>query len=100
MPDALDLAEVERIAALARLALTDEEKRLFAGQLTRILDYARQLEMLSTEGVAPMARVDEESRLERDDEPRPSLPRDAVLDTAPNAVAGVFVVPRAVGTES
>lgn len=100
MADALEPAEVERIAELARLALTDEEKSLYANQLTRILDYARQLADLPTEGVAPMARVEEESALERPDAPRPSLARDEALGNAPETLAGLFVVPRAVGQDS
>lgn len=100
MPDAIDLAEVERIAQLARLALTDEEKQRYAAQLTRVLDYARQIALLPTEGVPPMTRVDDEAALERGDEARPSLSRDELLEQAPATAAGVFVVPRAVGNES
>jgi aspartyl-tRNA(Asn)/glutamyl-tRNA(Gln) amidotransferase subunit C len=100
MPDRLDPLEVERIAVLARLALTDEERQLYAAQLTRILHYARQIAALPTEGVPPMTRVDEESALERPDEPRPSLPRDAALQNAPDTLAGLFLVPRAITDES
>jgi aspartyl-tRNA(Asn)/glutamyl-tRNA(Gln) amidotransferase subunit C len=114
MPDAIQPEEVERIALLARLALTDEEKGTYAAQLARILEYARQIEQLSTEGVRPMARPDEDevatdtppaasteqSALERADEARPSLSREDALANAPASIAGLFIVPRAVGSDT
>ncbi len=100
MPDTLNADEVERIAELAHLALTDDEKALYARQLTRVLDYARQIAELRTEGVPPMARVDEESALERPDETGPSLSRDDALGCAPESAAGLFVVPRAIGGDA
>jgi aspartyl-tRNA(Asn)/glutamyl-tRNA(Gln) amidotransferase subunit C len=93
MPDVLSPDEVDRIAQLARLALTAEEKALYGAQLTRILDYASQIATLDTTGVPPMARVEEQSALERADELRPSLPRDEALRNAPESLAGLFVVP-------
>ncbi len=95
MPDALKPEEVERIAELARLALTDREKELFASQLTRVLEYFGQLAALDTRGVPAMARVEEEA-VERPDEPRPSLGRDEALANAPEALAGLFVVPKVI----
>ena len=85
--------------ALARLALTDDEKALFARQLARILDYARQIAELDTRDVPPTARVDEAAPLERADEPRPSLPRETLAERA-RSLAGLFVVPRAIGEEA
>jgi aspartyl-tRNA(Asn)/glutamyl-tRNA(Gln) amidotransferase subunit C len=99
MSDALRPEEVARIAELARLALTPDEQALYAQQLARILEYARQLAALPTEGVPPMTRVEEESALERPDAPHTSLPREEALRNAPDAVAGLFLVPRAVGAE-
>jgi aspartyl-tRNA(Asn)/glutamyl-tRNA(Gln) amidotransferase subunit C len=96
MPHEIGVAEVERIAALARLDVSDEEKALFAGQLTRILEYAQQIAALDTTGVSPTARVDGGAPLERPDEPRPSLARDVALQNAPDSLAGLFVVPRAI----
>jgi aspartyl-tRNA(Asn)/glutamyl-tRNA(Gln) amidotransferase subunit C len=99
MPDDIGAAEVDRIARLARLALTDEEKALYARQLTRILEYARQIAALDTSGVSPTARVDEGEPAERSDEVRPSLPRDLALANAPESLAGLFIVPRAIAEE-
>lgn len=99
MPDAVTPGDADRIARLARLALTDEERTLYARQLSSILDYARQLEAVDTTDVPPMTRADEDAALERADEPRPSLPRDAALRNAPESAAGLFVVPRVLGAD-
>jgi len=95
---ALTSADVERIAALAHLELTAEEKELFARQLADILAYAEQVQAVDTSGVPATAHVLAE-RTERDDDPRPSLPRDEALANAPDAArdAGLFRVPRVIG---
>ena len=97
MPDTLTIEDVERIASLARLALTDDEKGLYARQLTRILEYARQVSELDTSGVLATASVLEEGRLERPDDIRPSLERTLALANAPDSAAGLFRVPKVLG---
>ena len=94
----LTVADVERIAALAHLELTDDEKQLFTRQLAGILDYAQQLQAVDTSGVAATAHVGARPR-ERDDEPRPSLPIAEAVANAPDAAAGegLFRVPRVIG---
>lgn len=94
----LTIADVERIAALAHLELTDEEKRLFTRQLADILSYAEQLQALDTTGVPATAHVALAAR-ERDDVPAESLPVEAALANAPDAApeAGLFRVPRVIG---
>ena len=91
--------EVERIARLARLSLTIEERDLFARQLTAVLQYAEQLREVDTEGVAPTSHPLALSAPLREDEGRPSLPRPEALDQAPDAdrEAGLFKVPRVLG---
>jgi aspartyl-tRNA(Asn)/glutamyl-tRNA(Gln) amidotransferase subunit C len=108
----LTVGDVERIAALAHLELTDEEKQLFTKQLADILDYAEQLLAIDTTGVPATAHVNstlevrlkpdstaEAARVERPDEPRPSLPVGDALANAPDAArdAGLFRVPRVIG---
>lgn len=95
----LGIAEVERIAALARLDLTDDEKQLFAKQLTSILTYAEQVQRIDTSGIAATAHVHPDQRVEREDVPVPSLPVAAALANAPDADhdAGLFKVPRVIG---
>src|ERR671927_65376 len=73
MPTTLTIADVERIAALAQLELTDEEKQTFARQLADILHYAEQVQAVDTAGVPPMAHVGSE-RSERNDGPLAGVP--------------------------
>ena len=95
----LTVADVERIAALAQLELTDEEKHLFTKQLADILAYAEQVQAIDTSGVPATAHVNAIQQAERDDEPRPSLPVDDAIVNAPDAAAdaGLFRVPRVIG---
>jgi aspartyl-tRNA(Asn)/glutamyl-tRNA(Gln) amidotransferase subunit C len=99
MSTTLTIADVERIAALAMLELTEEEKQLFTRQLADILAYAEQVQAVDTSGVAATAHVLAGHRVERDDEPKPSLPVEEALANAPDAdlVAGLFRVPRVIG---
>ena len=95
----LTIADVERIAALAHLELTDDEKELFTRQLADILSYAEQLQAIDTTGVPATAHVGATSGVERPDEPRPSLTTAQVLANAPDPApdAGLFRVPRVIG---
>jgi aspartyl-tRNA(Asn)/glutamyl-tRNA(Gln) amidotransferase subunit C len=98
MPE-LTVADVERIAALAQLELTEEEKHLFTKQLAEILHYAEQVQAIDTSGVPATAYVNSLQRTERDDEPRPSLPTEDAIANAPDAApdTGLFRVPRVIG---
>lgn len=91
-------ADVDRVAHLARLELTHEEKDLFARQLADILAYAEQIQRVDTEGVPPTSHAGDAAMM-RDDEVRPSLPRETSLAAAPDAdvAAGLFKVPRVLG---
>jgi aspartyl-tRNA(Asn)/glutamyl-tRNA(Gln) amidotransferase subunit C len=106
----LTVADVERIAALAHLELTDDEKQLFTRQLADILNYAEQLQAIDTTGVPATAHVNatgpsttleagRSAGVERPDEPRPSLSIEDALANAPDAApdAGLFRVPRVIG---
>jgi aspartyl-tRNA(Asn)/glutamyl-tRNA(Gln) amidotransferase subunit C len=89
----LTLEEVEHIANLARLRLTEEEKNRFRQQLSAILEYAASLQALDTSSIPPTSSVlPARSRL-RPDEPRPGLPREALLSNAPDVENGQFRVP-------
>jgi aspartyl-tRNA(Asn)/glutamyl-tRNA(Gln) amidotransferase subunit C len=100
MADILTPADVERIATLARLELTPDERTVFAGQLTAILAYADQVQQVDTSGieVAPAAAAGDAAA--RDDVPVPSLDRNLILNQAPAAdrAAGLFKVPRVLGS--
>ncbi len=98
MSSTLTVAHVERIAALAQLELTAEEKQLFTKQLADILDYAKQLRAVDTSGVPATAHVLGEP-VERDDAARPSLAIDEAVGNAPDPASapGLFRVPRVIG---
>jgi aspartyl-tRNA(Asn)/glutamyl-tRNA(Gln) amidotransferase subunit C len=99
MSTPLSLADVERIAALAHLELTEDEKQLFRRQLAEILAYAQQVQALDTSGVPATAHVLSRHGAERDDAPQPSLAVRDALANAPEAEAdaGLFKVPRVLG---
>jgi aspartyl-tRNA(Asn)/glutamyl-tRNA(Gln) amidotransferase subunit C len=89
----LTLAEVEHIAELARLQLTDEEKILYREQLSAILDYAARLQALDTSGISPTSSVLPARSVLRPDEPRPGLDLADLMRNAPDTEAGQFRVP-------
>ena len=88
----LTRAEVEHIAELARLGLTEQEKTLFQDQLSAILDYAAVLQGVDTSAVPPTATVLPLRNIMRDDVVAPSLPTADVLANAPAAADGYFKV--------
>ncbi len=99
MAPALTIADVERIAALAHLELTAEEKILFTRQLADILAYAQQVQAVDTSGVPATAHVHPGQQTEREDDPHDSLSLADALRNAPDAApdAGLFRVPRVIG---
>jgi aspartyl-tRNA(Asn)/glutamyl-tRNA(Gln) amidotransferase subunit C len=90
----LTRADVEHVATLARLALTDDEIEHFTAQLEVILDHAAQIAALDTYDVAPTAHPLAVVNVLRADEVRPSLPRGEVLAMAPASEDDRFRVPR------
>ncbi len=97
MAKVLTPADVERVAALAHLELTDEERTLFTQQLDEILAYADEVRQIDTTGVPPTSHVLPRRSRERADDVQPCLPRDESLANAPEAAAGLFKVPRVIG---
>ncbi|MCW2277265.1 Asp-tRNA(Asn)/Glu-tRNA(Gln) amidotransferase subunit GatC [Heliophilum fasciatum] len=92
----LTKAEVEHVAMLARLALTDDEVAMYTTQLNAILDYAQRLEALDTSAVAPTAHVFPLHNVFRDDVVRPSMEQAKIVANAPEEEDGFFRVPRIV----
>jgi aspartyl-tRNA(Asn)/glutamyl-tRNA(Gln) amidotransferase subunit C len=90
----LTRADVEHVARLARLELSDAEAEQFTEQLGVILDHAAQVAALDTEGVAPTAHPLPLVNVFRADAAREGLDRDEVLAMAPAAEDGRFRVPR------
>ena len=86
--------QVEHVAKLARLAVTDEEKALFGRQLSSILTYVETLNRVDTTQVEPTAHVVPMQNVLREDAAKPSLSRDEVLANAPDSENGCFRVPK------
>jgi aspartyl-tRNA(Asn)/glutamyl-tRNA(Gln) amidotransferase subunit C len=86
--------DVEHVAELARLELTAVEQEQFITQLNNILTYIQKLNELDTTGVEPTSHVIPMSNVLREDEVRPSLERDLVLQNAPEESHFFFKVPR------
>lgn len=94
----LSLAEVEHVALLSRLRLTDEEKHRLTDDLNHILEQFAVLQQLDTTDIAPTAHAMALENVFRDDVARPSLSREDALREAPEARDEFFVVPRVVET--
>lgn len=84
--------DVEKIAHLARLELTEAEKAQYQSQLSAILDYAERLNTLDLDGIEPTAHAVTQQNVFREDVAEPSMPMDEVLLNAPNYAANQFVV--------
>ena len=95
----LTRADVEHVAYLARLGLSEEELARLEGQLNHILDQFAKLAELDTDAIAPTAQTIELRNILRDDVARPSLPADAALANAPERDGDFFVVPAILGGE-
>ena len=89
---ALDRAEVEHIAALARIGLSDEELETFRQQLSNILQQFDLLRQLDTTGVPPTGHAIELQAVMRDDVPADSLQPEEVLGNAPRREGNLFRV--------
>ncbi len=86
--------EIEHIAVLARLHLSEEEKDLFGSQLSSILDYMDKLNELDTRNIEPTSHVLPLKNVMRDDLPASSLAREDALRNAPFPAEKFFRVPK------
>lgn len=91
---AITRQQVEHVARLARLGLTDEEKAAFTEQLGRILDHIQAMNALDTRDVPPTFHVLPLQNVLRADEPHESLPQAVALANAPQAEGGAVKVPK------
>ncbi len=89
--------DVEKVALLARLRLSEAEIAAMTEQLTRVLGYVEQLGELNTDDVAPMAHAIELTNVLVDDIVQPSLDREAALASAPKRDAECYRVPAVLG---
>jgi aspartyl-tRNA(Asn)/glutamyl-tRNA(Gln) amidotransferase subunit C len=86
--------EVEHVARLARLEMSEQEKELLTDQLSNILTYVEKLNELDTTGVEPTAHVLDIKNVMRDDIVVESLSRERALANAPEKAAGHYKVPK------
>jgi aspartyl-tRNA(Asn)/glutamyl-tRNA(Gln) amidotransferase subunit C len=86
--------DVEHVARLSRLALSDAEIEKMRVQLAAILAHIDTLRALDTEAVEPTSHAVPMENVMREDEPRPSLPQEAMLANAPDRSTDFFRVPR------
>lgn len=91
-------SDIAKIAQLAHLEITDEERRAFTPQIAEIVAYVEQLNELDTSNVEPatggLTEEGERTDSSRDDEPQPSLGQKVALDQAPDPAHGHFRVPK------
>lgn len=93
---AISREDVEYVAVLARLELTEQETLEYTEQLNSILNYAAMLERLDTDGVVPTAHAVPLHNVLREDQTRPSIQQEKGLRNAPDADEGFFRVPKIV----
>jgi aspartyl-tRNA(Asn)/glutamyl-tRNA(Gln) amidotransferase subunit C len=86
-------AEVQYVARLARLGLSEGEMDRLAAELDHILEAMQALRQLDTSAIPPTAQVIPLRNVMRDDEVRPSWPIDEILRNAPATREGQFLVP-------
>ena len=86
--------DIEKVARLARLELSEGEKEILGSQLEQILTYMEKLNQLDTKGIEPTSHAIPMANVFREDEVKPSFPRDEVLGIAPDKGDDHFKVPR------
>lgn len=89
--------DVEHVARLARLRLTEEEVQTYTQQLGQILNYVHTLEAIDTDQVEPTAHALPLHNVFRDDEVKPSLNREIVLEGTPEREGAFFKTPKILG---
>jgi aspartyl-tRNA(Asn)/glutamyl-tRNA(Gln) amidotransferase subunit C len=91
--------DVDHVARLARLSLTEEERERFRTQLGLILEHAERVREVAADDVEPTAQPVPQTNVFRDDEPEPTLTPEEALAGAPEVEAGRFKVPRIIEAE-
>ena len=90
--------DIQKIAELAHLEITPEERRSFTPQIAEIVAYVEQLNELDTSAIEPatggLTSEGERTDSSREDVVRPSLGQELALDQAPDAASGHFRVPK------
>lgn len=85
--------DIEYVAKLAKLRLTEEEKEKLTPQMADIIDFANRISQLNTDGIKETAHILEMNNVFREDEVKASYNRDDILMNAPQKEAGCIIVP-------
>ena len=93
-------SEVLHIAKLARLRMSDEDAQSFARQLAGVVAHFRSFQALNLQGVEPMAHPTSQALWLEADEPRDPLPRDTLLDMAPDSAPPFIKTPKVLPNEA
>ena len=88
--------DVEKIADLARLYITEEDKKKYTSQLNVILEYMDQLNQVDTSDVEPLSHPFDLKNIVREDKVKPSLPVEEALKNAPEKSGNYFKVPKVI----
>ncbi|MDA8429195.1 MAG: Asp-tRNA(Asn)/Glu-tRNA(Gln) amidotransferase subunit GatC [Geobacteraceae bacterium] len=92
----ISVADVEKVARLARLELSEEEKSLYAGQMAAILGYVEKLKELNTDGILPTSHAVPMENAFREDAVSPSIGIEKALANAPDRVESFYRVPKVI----
>lgn len=95
----VDEKEVEKMAHLAKITLTDEEKKKYSLQLSDILKYVEQLNEIDTENIPPLSHVQEITNVFRQDRVFPSLKAEEVFKNAPEVYGPYYQVPKVIADD-
>jgi aspartyl-tRNA(Asn)/glutamyl-tRNA(Gln) amidotransferase subunit C len=90
----IDIATVERVAALAKLSFNAEEKIKIQADLSKIVTFFEKLNEVDTDGVEPLIFMTDEINVFRDDEPVTDISREEALKNAPQKNSDYFKVPK------
>ncbi|MDD6308689.1 MAG: Asp-tRNA(Asn)/Glu-tRNA(Gln) amidotransferase subunit GatC [Clostridia bacterium] len=93
---AIEIKEIEHLADLARLALSEKEKEQLSREVGQMIEFADKLSTLDTTDTDPTMFAANVYNVFREDEAMPSLPTAAILQNAPSADMECFVVPKTV----
>ena len=92
----IDKKEVEYVAKLAKIEISEEEKKFLGKQLSKILDYIDKLKELKVEDVEPMREVGESQDVLREDQVKTSGAKEDILDNAPLREGDYFKIPKVI----
>ena len=91
-------ADIDKIANLAKLDLSEAEREKFASQLSDIVSYIEKLNQLNTDDVKPLAHVNDLTNVFREDKARPSMEKQDVFKNSPQHDDEFFLVPKVIKT--